>query len=40
MIAYADNAAVMEGHVIERWMAPAIARAPKCWRPAPKPPTC
>jgi phosphoribosylformylglycinamidine synthase len=29
VIAYADNAAVMEGHVIERWMAAGDRRAPK-----------
>ncbi|MDH0867008.1 phosphoribosylformylglycinamidine synthase [Mitsuaria sp. GD03876] len=29
VIAYADNAAVMEGHAIERWMAAGDRRAPK-----------
>ncbi|UXH80208.1 phosphoribosylformylglycinamidine synthase [Roseateles amylovorans] len=29
VIAYADNAAVMEGHAIERWMAAGDQRAPK-----------
>ena len=42
IVAYSDNAAVMEGHAIERWVAEPMtaAAAPRTTPAAPRPRTC
>ena len=39
MIAYSDNASVMEGHEVERWLPQGIPNAP-VYGPRRDPPTC